>query len=405
MKSIQLIFTGLVSIWILLICAGCEYDTPASLWDPDEEGMVPSATISEIVPENIAGGGVNEIEIQGTDFSAELSDNLVYFNNLQAELISAEPTRLVVYRPNLASDDIHIKVVVSGAMLLAEYAPYTVTDVLENFTEKYDDTNNVRNFTTGADGTYYVIMRDRTMRRRVAGSDEEEQVAELSERNIGDLRFGPDGNLYYIRSNNVKMYKIILETFTEELYTTLPASVSVFDYDANGVAYIAGNGSGILALTSPEDIQTVGDYSGFNCLALRVFDQAVYVLAEYLGDDTGVPAVAVWKNPILDGNGSLAEKELFLNWSESAYGEASPADIEFAANGDLYISCDDEQPIVRYVNGQIKPLYKDMIAGPVSFMDWGPDNYLYFYSDVATLADKNVYKADMGQPGAPHHGR
>ena len=173
MKVSRLIYTSLLAIWSLILCSGCQYDTPASLWDPAEDGTAASASISQVLPENGAEGGMNEIEIRGSNFNTEIGGNVVYFNNLQAELISAEPTKLVVYRPNIAGE-VTIKVVVEGALLITEFSPYTVTSVLENYTEEFDDTGDIRNFAIGNDGTYYAIMRSRTLRRRTPGSEVEE---------------------------------------------------------------------------------------------------------------------------------------------------------------------------------------------------------------------------------------
>ncbi|MFC1568968.1 IPT/TIG domain-containing protein [bacterium] len=399
MKSNQLIYTGLLLVGIIFLSAGCEYDTPISLWDPAAEGLAPSATISEVDPPNEAGGGINEIIIKGSNFASDPMANSVYFNSVPAEIVSGNSGEVVVFRPPIVGDSLVIKVIVPGGLIIAEHGPYRVTKLFENYTEEFDDTGDLRNFVIGSDGTYYSIMRNRTLRRRLPGSDEEETVANVTERNIGNIHFGPDGNLYYNRSNNFGMYKINLIDFSEESYATLPASVSYFDFDENGYAYFVGNGVGLYCLKSPEDIQVVDDYSTLNCLAACVYDGSFYVLAAYTGDDLTVPMMAIWKND-LNGDGTVAGKTLFLDWSASEYSEASPTDLEFAADGTLYISSDHEQPIVRFENGQLKPLYKDMISGPVSLMDWGHDNHLYFYSNVQSFTDKNVYKVDMGQPGA-----
>ncbi|MBN1780605.1 IPT/TIG domain-containing protein [bacterium] len=402
MKSI--IKTGIICVVLLLVMAGCEYDAPTTLWDADATGNAPDPAISQVTPGGSAAGGVNEIEIQGSNFSNVAGANLVYFNNVAAELIAESGQQLVVLRPNIVSDQVTIKVVVPGALQIARFSPYGVTAVVENFTEGGFDAGNLRAMGIDNAGNFYWITRDRTMHRRAAGSDVDEALAEITQRSIGRMRFGPDGNLYYIRENNPAMYKFTIETATEEAYVTFPASMSVFDYDQDGNAWVGGNGEGLLVMKSPDDISVADDYSSFNCLAIRVYDNAVYVLAQYDGDDESVPAVAVWKNGIT-GNGTVSAKQLFFNWSETIYGEAIPTDLEFASDGTLFIASDHEQPVVKVSGGTILPLYKGMIPSPVTMLDWGQDNYLYIYCDVQAQADKNVYRLDIGQEGAPHYGR
>ena len=389
----------------LMLSVGCEYDAPTSLWNPDEEGTAPSAVIDEIVPPNEAAGGVNEIEIRGSNFASNLEDNVVYFGNVQAELISAASDKLVLYRPNLVAENIAVKVLVPGALTIAKVTSYTVTSILENYTEKFADTFNLRAFAIDRDGNYYVIMSNKALRRRLSGSNKEEEIAEVSQRSIGRMRFGPDGDLYYIRSNNTNMYKFSLDSLTDVEYAVFPGNVNVFDFDEKGIAYAGGSGQGLYAMKSPDNISLADDYTQFNCLAVRVFQGAVYVLAESLGNDA-LPIYAIWKNTINE-DGTVSGKELFLDWSATEYGEAGavPADIEFASDGTLLISSDFEQPIIILNNGWMRPLYKDMLTGPVTQLDWGPGNYLYFFSNVSTVTDKNVFKTDMGQPGAPHYGR
>ena len=389
----------------LMLSVSCEYDAPTSLWNPDEQDATPSAVIDEIIPPEQAAGGANEIEILGSNFASNLEENVVYFGNVRAELISATPNKLVLYRPNLVAENIAVKILVPGALNIAKVTPYAVTSILENYTEKFADTFNLRAFAIDRDGNYYVIMSNKALRRRLSGSNKEEEISEVSQRSIGRLRFGPDGNLYYIRNNNANMYKFFLDSLTDVQYAVFPGSVNVFDFDENGIAYVGGNGQGLYAMTSPDDISLADDYTKFNCLAVRVFQGAVYVLAEATGNDE-LPVYAIWKNTIT-GEGTVSGKELFLDWSATEYGEAGavPADIEFASDGTLLISSDFEQPIIMLNNGWMRPLYKDMLTGPVTQLDWGPDNYLYFFSDISTVTEKNVFKADMGQPGAPHYGR
>jgi hypothetical protein len=388
-----------------MLSIGCEYDAPTSLWNPDEEGTAPSAVIDEIIPPDEAAGGANEIEILGSNFASDLADNIVFFGNVRAELISVEPGKLLLYRPNLVAENITVKVLVPGAMTIAKAAPYTITQVLENYTENFNDTGDLRAFAVDRNGTYYVIMRDKTIRRRSPDSKKEEEIGEVSQRSIGRLRFGPDGNLYYIRSNNTNMYKFILDSLIDVQYAVFPGNVNVFDFDENGIAYVGGNGQGLFAMKSPDEIIQADDYTQFNILAIRVYQGDVYVLAETLGNDD-LPNYAIWRNA-LNRDGTVSERELFLNWSATEYGAAGavPADIEFASDGALLISSDFDQPIIMLSNGWMRPLYKDMIDGPVAQLDWGPGNHLYFFSDVPVVQEKNVFKADMGQPGAPHYGR
>jgi len=403
MQYKTLILTGLIGIGILIIGIGCEYDAPSSVYNPDSAGDKPEAVISQIVPEQEAGGG-NEIVIHGENFASELSDNAVYFNNVQAELVSGDTTQLVVLRPNLVEDSITIKVVVPGALNITEYSPYNILPVMKNFTKDFDGIKNVSGFAIGSEGNFYYYMgNDRTLHKQDAGSTEKEAILDVSQRSVGRLRFGPGGDLFYTKKNI--LYVISFEEKIDSIYALLPERTEFFDFDENGYAYFVGDELSMYIMKSPDEITTGDDYSEFECLALRIYNNAVYVLAEYTGDDEAIPVMAVWKNEIIENGVEVSEKELYVNWTDTEYGEATPVDIEFGADGALYISSDYEQPIIKVKDGLIYPLYINMLPSPVTLLDWGPDQYLYFYYDADDADERHIYQLDMGEMGAPHYGR
>jgi IPT/TIG domain. len=86
---------------ISLLIFSCEDPNyPENIWDEDDQGNA-SPSISSVEPEEAAFAGIDTLTINGQNFSENASANLVYFNNMLGEVISATSTSLKVVTPNL----------------------------------------------------------------------------------------------------------------------------------------------------------------------------------------------------------------------------------------------------------------------------------------------------------------
>ena len=106
---------------------------PENIWDEDDQGNA-SPSISSVEPEGSAFAGIDTLTINGQNFSENTSANLVYFNNMLGNVISATSTSLRVVTPNLVSDSVQIRVAVQGAFLFADHSSlYTLTAAVSDY--------------------------------------------------------------------------------------------------------------------------------------------------------------------------------------------------------------------------------------------------------------------------------
>ena len=87
MKSTIQMISCLLLVSAVLMLTGCEYDVAEPQWtQPQPETPVPEITGMD--PADVAGAGANTITITGVHFGASKEMNDVYFDNVQAEVIT-----------------------------------------------------------------------------------------------------------------------------------------------------------------------------------------------------------------------------------------------------------------------------------------------------------------------------
>ncbi len=89
-KKFKNIINPIVLLLVVLLIS-CSEDNPVSVYDPNNSGGA-TPVISSIEPADFAIAGLSEIKLIGENFSAStdsVSGNVVYFDNLKGEIISA----------------------------------------------------------------------------------------------------------------------------------------------------------------------------------------------------------------------------------------------------------------------------------------------------------------------------
>jgi len=196
LRSAALVF-GLVAG---LLLAACDTDPASSLFDPNYQAL-PSPVITSIspaAPPEIVLAGIDEIVITGENFSADLSNNFVYFNAERGTVIEASPTRLRVRVPNLPQANLEIRVMVLGAMEFSNTVPYALSPAVVPF-GTIQPTESVFGMTSDRDGNLYLSLFAETpqgVKRFSRDGTREDYFATFS---WTDLDIGPDGLLYGVR--------------------------------------------------------------------------------------------------------------------------------------------------------------------------------------------------------------
>ncbi|RJP63363.1 MAG: hypothetical protein C4539_16305 [Ignavibacteriales bacterium] len=391
----------ILSLTIISSFIGCEYDVSGSMWEKPFTAP-PTPTISQVTPAQ-AVAGVNTITITGTNFGDPAKDSLtVYFDAVTADVISGTATSITVRRPNLVSDTCTIKVVGSSALVVAKYSPYKIESVVEQYGSFLEGLQLSVLAVDSAENLYVTEFVSKSIVK--VTPDGARSVVGTINRTATEARIGPNNKLYLL-GNNRAIDQVDLTTGQISRWTQLPSGkvVKFGDFDETKHLYAAGTKTDIVVVNPDLTTKaTQGFYANDEVLAVRVYNNYLYV-ASKLAATENTPQI--WKHK-LDANGTLGAQELVVDSTTiSKYTSAAIKGITFSASGTMYISVDDENPILIFdqSKGTMDILYKEIIPSYCKYFYWGTGNYLYLITGDTTLgAEWTVYKINIGSSGAPY---
>ncbi len=394
-------------LFLLFLVFSCsDPNQPKDIWDPDDSGY-PTPYISNIYPPDSAYSGSDRIQISGGNFKNNKDSIFVYFNTGLAEIISVSDSNILVVPPNIVSDSVRIKVAVQGAF---SFGYYSKNYILFPRIIQYGNFDAIDESVWGlAVDTYenlYVglsIFPEGKIDKLIApfGTREEGFINAVLQTPYS-MRIGPGNSIYYVDGVNPYIVKQSLSTGVPS-FNTLPGIVSDLDFDQNGNLYCGGSDQSLYKVNSDLSSVIAADYSEISIKAVRVFDGHVYVGGNYSGSENNVPTIGIWKNQILDSEGTLSQKEIVLNWVEVSGVNSNITGITFDINGTMYISSDSDIGLATYsTEGDFKELYSKIVFPPIAKMIWGNDNFLYLNYRGEPRA---VYRIEMDVNGATHYGR
>lgn len=379
-----LLLTGI----LMLAMSGCEYDAPGSIWDSRPEGN-PTPTISAMNPE-VGVPGANELTLVGTNFSPNAGDNTVYFDNAQAEIITASSTEITVLRPAIVGDAIDVTLAIAGVVELAKFDGYEIDQVHESY-GLIESSEIISSFTVDNDENILMAMQSRDLVKLTP--DGSKTVIGNTGTLASDMKVAADGSLYIQRRNHKLMYHFTdtMETAVEFFEWT--NKMFFFDLDENGNGYAGGRNT-YMGLHSADGTSSNGpEYIDFEILAVRVFNGYVYVLAMA---EEGDEPTGIYKHEITSSAGSVGERELVADLSYLGE-EPALTDIAIGDDGSIYVATEGPDPIlVVNTDGSIYPFYKDILVPTAVEIEWGTGNYMY-----QRLGGDNygLERIDMGGPG------
>ncbi|MFQ6678007.1 MAG: IPT/TIG domain-containing protein [Fidelibacterota bacterium] len=427
---------------LLLILVGCffsceEPNYPDNIYEENPE-VLPNPTITSISPPDSAFSGIGIITITGTNFSSEIGKNLVYFNGNAGTVQSASPTEIVVKAAKIVSDSVKIQVAVIGAYEFAEWDNYGLYSSVVPWGGFDPIGTSLWAIAMDPNENLYVSESgDREILRVFANGTADSVVfAEHSKKikAIG-MRFSTTDTIVMAMVDK-KIYSTGSHDDATEL-ARLPSNTRAYtlDYDSDGNMY-AGGRSNILyrinlgagetefseETTLPEDV---------HMNTIRVYENYVYILGEYIGSDTVVDAVnGIYRAAIISAD-SLGPSELVLDWDDALGEKATkPLDFTFAADGGMIVGVDYDDPssyetlgaglyeVSPPYSGVVPvPVYEDVFKAPGTKLVWGNDKYLYVNNrntasppdgvswDYKPIDELGLYRIDMARLGAPYYGR
>ena len=392
---------------ISLVMFSCEDPNyPENIWDEDDQGNA-SPSISSVEPEGSAFAGIDTLTINGQNFSENTSANLVYFNNMLGNVISATSTSLRVVTPNLVSDSVQIRVAVQGAFLFADHSSlYTLTAAVSDY-GPFDQFTDIFSLDLDRDENLIVSMDGSPNAEFwVVDTNQDSAVWSGALAKGSGMKLGPTGSVYFVNYQRY-LYKDEQGTPKEntEIFKRLNGNVTDLDFDSNGNLFAGGTGSIIDVVDINDDggltsgVTEVKNLDTLDVLSLRVFNDHLYVLTTTVSSDQ-----AIYKMQILDNSGSLGDLELVFDWSAYTNKLSSALCFTLSEAGDLFVGSDsDDQPLTYIQNGNASGFYSSILTAPISYMAWGNSNYLYLINK--TEETNRVQRVDTRMSGADYYGR
>jgi hypothetical protein len=407
MKANKILVLLLFILVLAVIVIGCKYDVAEPLWDQPASQGAPSPVITGIVPPDSARPGVNTITIQGRNFNDSLNGNLVYIDGNAANIIGNTASTITITRPNLSSNASTISVVSSGAFLVAKYAPYRISPVMQKYGSFLDNVSLSTLAVDSADNLY--VMETANFKVHRVTPSGVKTVAGTTPWNPSDMKVGPGGNVYFTTgSREIAMLDVKTGiTTTRWRWLAQGRLAKSLDFSNNGFVYFGGSTDlFILSLSTAANSSGIttpvvsGLYPAANnniILALHVYNGYVYIAART--DQTQ----AIYKH-LINTDGTLGPQITVCDWGATKFSSYALKDFALAADlTTLYIQTNDATENLFVVTSQgSASFYKGILPAYGVFSSWSRSS-TYFYmicGNTTPASEWNVYRVDMGAKSA-----
>jgi len=408
--------TLLLLLSILLIGTGCEKEEADSIYNPNEVGN-DAPVITAVDPPSVYAL-IDNIIITGENFLDNPLLNYVYFGNAKAQVLESSSTQIVVLAPYIEGDSLLVKVAAAGANAFGEYSPYKI----EFAAIEYGGATATHSVSavTCADSEKVYICSGGLMKIQFITPESEtpedfaEIPATLLTTPFGNMSVGPNGYLY--GTNRKVVYYVSPDGSIVDKYATLSGNANDIDFDINDNMFVTSRGAVYCILPDTTVIKTEYD-SRHDLKSIRIYDGYVYVVGKYTGTDVTYVKRGVWRNQILDANGTLGPWEDVFDW-DTYIGAAGPdlLSITFDIDGVMYLGADQADGYDAiymlesdgggsYLSSTPEPLFPAVLSAPTNNFSWGSDQYLYVNRIGAEDENKRLIRITTGKLSAPYYGR
>ncbi len=400
MKILQSFLLAPIVILSLMLI-GCENEKTGSLYDPNYTSPRPDPTITSVAPSGGALAAVDTLVIAGTNFSATLSENTVYFNGTAASLLSASTTQLRLLSPLTPGSGIEIKAGVTGASLFSNSVKYDLTAAAVAY-GNLGQTEAAGALTLDASGNLIVSIKPEGVNARIfkftpAGVRSEYAPETGGTPQWTSLRLGPGGYLFATRSVRAIYRFAPGGGSAATLWVAFPIGVfaSAIDFDQNNYLWVGGNNANIY-LVRPDATNKAFPFAG-NVRALRVYGGYLYFAASTASGDQ------IWRAAI---NGdTMGTPEVYFDFSGAFSGQGlTPISMTLSSDGFLYIGTNAPSHIVvvspSKTSGSPYRAYSALFGSSTISLVGGSGNALYASTESGALV-----KVLWGKTSAPYYGQ
>lgn len=394
----------------LVYFSGCDNEVTPSFYDADKtEG--PTPIINSVQPESRAIAAVTPITIDGENFMADSSAVKVYFGNQYGEIMSVSPTQISVMSPNVKGA-LGIRIsTIQAVQFSNSYDYYLEPATIDLYPLAGDEDNVPVTITLDNDENIFSSNSSLGVVKITSDSSSELYSPRAGETYFTSMRFGEDGTLYAAR-NLYAVFSIPpgggVKNSPYYLFPSRDIKISKLEFDPMGNLWAGGANDSLYRIDSDESHSAFP--FAYNVTAMRIFiDNGITYLYTAAQDENGLTTIK--RSPISE-TGDLGTEETYFDFSGEYGADYSVNDIEFAADGEMFLATDMTDPIVY-----VKPdksagfLYPHIILkSPALSLAWGTDEYLYYVreeiSDAsgAVSVPQTIVKVNLMKQGAPHYG-
>lgn len=394
---------------VLLLMTGCKEDTAPSIYDPTFTGG-PQPVVSSVSSShtNVIFAGLSMLTINGSNFSANPAENLVYFDVLKATVLAASPTQLVVKVPIYVKDSVQLIVMVKGAPKYSQIKFIDVDAAVADY-GKLASTEESVGLATDAGGDLYSSILNNGVgmgiRKFIIGPDTSTQYVAPTAGYAGwsGLKFGPGGLLFGARALGA-IYTLSAGTAPAVWKATGGGTyVTDLDFDNIGYLWAVGNNANIYRLKVADKTIQLFPFKA-TLRTVRVYNGYLYVG----GKQDSVEAVWRFK---LDAAGTLGAAEEYFNLSKQAgYGYNGPTvnAITFNNAGDIYLGTSSSDGVLLvHPDKTFEPLFPGLFSPSIISFAWGTGaNAGTLYASRAGIATvKSIVKIITLKTGAVYYGK
>jgi hypothetical protein len=402
-KNIRKITYLIGSLFLLLFFTSCDTDVTELVDPPDTSGETP--VIATVNPPDSVLAGITEITITGSNFSADMTKNIVFFDNIAAEILQVSATELVVKAPLYIKDSVNIKISIQGIEFFSD--PY-ILHLKPAVVEIFGDEDNVPSgITTDNFANIYFNLQFfgvNSGMKRFTPARVLEDFAGSSGSFYIELKYGRDGKVYGTRSPTVRA---IFSNEEGGNPVAIPvansaAKLLTFDFDNNYNIWTGGTGGDIYRITEDGSDKLAFPFEPA-IKSMRFFDGYLYAAAKMDSIES------IYKIEVIDAN-TLGTPEIYFDVSANLNPYSVNA-ITFAADGRMFLGTDAEydDPNVLFVvntDGSFNSWYPGVVTGPIASFAWDTGDFLYYVRQNVGLSQiQKIMRINMVTEGAPHYGR
>lgn len=389
---------------------GCEEEAAESIYDP----TAPSAPAPVITSVTVEGGGgllsgVSIVVIDGSNFSADTSKVIVFFDAVRASVLSSTLTQVRVKAPVLVKDSVRIRVSVQGAESFSAVQFANLSAAVATF-GGFTAFEEAYGIACDQAGNVYAGMLSNGLGIGLRKFTPAGDTSTYSPKGLGidvwsALKMGPGGVIYACR-NQRAMYTITAGN-PPVLFVAGASTAKYYDLDFDKTMNIwtGGADTNVYRIKPDKTTKAFSFRKNANVRSVRVYNDHLYVGG--IVDSTE----GVWRAPI-DGAGELGAFTKYFDLSaQPGYGYNGPGvyAVTFNTAGEMYVGTNgpDGLLVVAPNAASWQAYYPGLfVAGSQHLLfAWGNGGNLYVTRRGNGITTNTLLKVNTQKSSAPYYGR